>query len=196
VILSGTGSDGSIGIRMIKARGGLTVAQEPAEAEFDGMPRNAVATGLVDLVLPVAQIPAQILRVVQTQPSVKVVSELAEETQRDRKLLQAIFAQVRARTGQDFSRYKPATVLRRIGRRMLLNHTEDLSRYLVAQALREHPQMARAVLIAVTGYGQESDRERAYAAGFDHHLPKPARVKDLLAVLARRRQNGARDTAD
>lgn len=62
-----------------------------------------------------------------------------------------------------------------------------------ARALREHPQTAKAVLVAVTGYGQESDRERAYAAGFDHHLAKPARVKDLLAVLDQRRPSGAPD---
>ncbi|NBC46647.1 MAG: hypothetical protein GVY22_01375 [Gammaproteobacteria bacterium] len=152
VILSGTGSDGSIGISMVKERGGLTIAQEPSEAEFDGMPRSAIASGLIDLILPVVQMPEQILRVIRTQPSVAVVDDPAEQAQRERKVLQAIFAQVRARTGQDFSRYKPATVLRRIRRRMQLNHIEDLERYL--ERLRHDPSEVRALgnelLITVT----------------------------------------------
>ncbi|MBK1705875.1 CheR family methyltransferase [Halochromatium glycolicum] len=123
------------------------------------MPRSAIASGLVDLILPVAQMPEQILRVIRTQPSVAVVDELAEQAQRERKVLQALFGQVRARTGQDFSRYKPATVLRRIRRRMQLNHIEDLERYL--ERLRHDPGEVRALgnelLITVTHFFRDGE---------------------------------------
>ncbi|WP_373507922.1 response regulator, partial [Thiocapsa sp.] len=66
----------------------------------------------------------------------------------------------------------------------------DMDGHAVARALREQPRMANAVLIAMTGYGQPRDRERAYAAGFDHHLVKPARTRELLAVLDKRRDDG------
>ncbi|WP_338074192.1 hybrid sensor histidine kinase/response regulator [Halochromatium glycolicum] len=87
------------------------------------------------------------------------------------------------------ARFEPDTVVLDIG-------LPDMDGHEVARALREQPQTAEAVLIAVTGYGQASDREQAYAAGFDHHLPKPARIKDLLAVLDKRRQPGAQGGED
>src|SRR5215469_11682305 len=68
VILTGTGSDGTLGIRDIKANGGLVIVQDPNEAEYDGMPQSAIATGLTDLILPVAEIPDSILRFDRTQP--------------------------------------------------------------------------------------------------------------------------------
>jgi len=77
VVLSGTGGDGAIGISMIKERGGLTIAQEPTEAEFDGMPQSAIATGLIDLVLPVREMPAQIQRFLRTRPRLVHSSEHA-----------------------------------------------------------------------------------------------------------------------
>jgi two-component system, chemotaxis family, CheB/CheR fusion protein len=85
VILSGTGSDGALGVKEIKERGGLTIAQVPNEAEYDGMPQSAIATGLVDLVLPVAKIPEAVLRFARTEPRVQLSdTELAD---RERQLL-------------------------------------------------------------------------------------------------------------
>ena len=96
------------------------IAQDPSEAEYDGMPQSAIATGLVDLVLPVAEIPAAILRFAHTEPRISVPSEDEEVEAEERRLLQKVFAQIRARTGRDFTPYKRSTILRRIQRRMQL----------------------------------------------------------------------------
>ncbi|WP_373510816.1 CheR family methyltransferase, partial [Thiocapsa sp.] len=177
VVLSGTGSDGSIGISMVKERGGLTIAQEPSEAEFEGMPRNAIATGLVDLVLPVPEMPERILQFIRTTPSVEVADDLTQHAHHDPQVLQHVFAQVRARTGQDFSRYKPSTVLRRIRRRMQLNHTEDLYDYL--ERLRQHPaevlQLADDLLITVTQFFRDS---AIYAHIEENVIPRLFEGKD------------------
>jgi two-component system CheB/CheR fusion protein len=106
VVLSGTGADGTVGISMIKERGGLTIAQEPGEAQFDSMPQSAIATGLIDLVLPVRDMPAHILRFMRIQPRIQLGDAPEAQPKHDRQVLQHIFGQVRARAGQDFSRYK------------------------------------------------------------------------------------------
>ncbi len=130
VILTGSGSDGTLGLREIKERGGLAIAQDPIEAEYDSMPQSAVATGLVDLVLPLAQIPRAILDFVRTQPDVRLPANEEEIEAETRRLLQKVFAQLRARTSRDFSRYKRATIMRRIQRRMQLQHVEKFDAYL------------------------------------------------------------------
>jgi len=76
VVLTGTGSDGTLGVREIKAKGGIIIVQDPNEAEFDGMPQSAIATGMVDLILPVADMFGAILRLAQTQPRVGATEEL------------------------------------------------------------------------------------------------------------------------
>ena len=159
VILTGTGSDGTLGIKEIKEKGGLTVVQDPNEAEYDGMPQSAIATGLVDLVLPLAEMPKKILRFARTRPRIAVPED--EETLGDsqRQTLQKIFAQIRARTGRDFTRYKRSTILRRIQRRMQLAHVEELADYLAW--LREEPDEVHALaddfLITVTNFFRDSE---------------------------------------
>lgn len=159
VVLTGTGSDGTLGIRDIKANGGLVIVQEPNEAEYDGMPQSAIATGLVDFILPVAEIPDHILRFDRTQPRIVVKAEGEDGSVDDRILLQKVFAQLRARTDRDFSRYKRSTVLRRISRRMQLNYLEDLSKYI--ERLRDHPEEVRALaddlLITVTHFFRDAE---------------------------------------
>ena len=154
VVLTGTGSDGTLGIREIKASGGLVVVQDPNDAEYDSMPQSAIATGLPDLVLPVAQIPEAIVRFARTEPRVPVPDEDTAVERSDRALLQKVFTHLRARTDRDFSRYKLSTVLRRIARRMQLNYLEDLQSYL--NKLREEPEEVRALaddlLITVTNF--------------------------------------------
>ena len=154
VVLTGTGSDGTLGIRDIKAKGGLVLVQDPNEAEYDGMPQSAIATGLVDRILPVAEIPGAILRYERTEPRVPLPADDAEPEHDQRILLQKVFAQLRARMDRDFSRYKSSTILRRIARRMQLHYVEDLPAYI--EKLREHPEEARALaddlLITVTNF--------------------------------------------
>ena len=154
VILTGTGSDGTLGLKEIKEEGGLTVVQDPTEAEYDGMPQSAIATGLIDLVLPLAKIPAAILRFARTEPRVAVPAEDQDLHDEERPLLHKVFTQVRARTGRDFSRYKRSTVMRRLRRRMQLTQTEELSDYLLL--LRQEPSEIVALsddfLITVTNF--------------------------------------------
>src|SRR5688572_10223011 len=136
VILSGTGSDGTLGIKAVKEHGGLTVVQDPDEAEFDGMPRSAIATGLVDLVLPVAAIPERVIRISWLRPAIAVPADGNLHPEEER-VLESIFALLRSRTRRDFSRHKRSTILRRIQRRMQLRQVERLAAY--AELLRERP---------------------------------------------------------
>ncbi|HZP04593.1 MAG TPA: chemotaxis protein CheB [Terracidiphilus sp.] len=158
VVLTGTGADGSLGVKDVKANGGLVIAQDPKEAEFDGMPYSAITTGLVDLILPIAEIPANILRFERTTPRI-LVSAHEEVSPDDGALLQKVLALLRVRTDRDFSRYKRSTVLRRIGRRMQLNHVDDLTSYL--ETLRERPDEVRALaddlLITVSSFFRDHE---------------------------------------
>lgn len=160
IILTGTGSDGTLGVKEVKARNGFVIVQDPNEAEFDGMPQSAIATGMVDFVAPVAEIPALVSRICETQPRLPFVDdESAATEQEDRVLLQKVFAQIRARTERDFSRYKRSTILRRIARRMQINHIETLPAYL--DRLRENGDEVRALaddlLITVTNFFRDPE---------------------------------------
>jgi two-component system CheB/CheR fusion protein len=158
VILSGTGSDGTLGIKEIKQVGGLAVAQDPAEAEYDGMPQSAIATGLVDLVLPVAEIPGAIVRYVRARPNIPVPDEDEDVDGEQRQTLSKLLALVRGRTGRDFSRYKRSTLMRRIQRRMQLHQVEHFADYL--DYVRSEPE-ARALsdefLITVTNFFRDPE---------------------------------------
>ncbi|HUB78386.1 MAG TPA: CheR family methyltransferase [Bryobacteraceae bacterium] len=159
VILTGTGSDGTLGIKDVKANGGLVIVQDPNEAEYDSMPQSAIATGLADYVLPLVEIPGAILRYDRTQPRVTMPSDGDEVPQSEWALLQKVFAQLRARTDRDFSRYKRSTVLRRVAKRMQLNYLEDLPAYV--ERLRERPEEVRALaddlLITVTHFFRDPE---------------------------------------
>ncbi|MCB1841638.1 MAG: hypothetical protein KDI09_01640, partial [Halioglobus sp.] len=152
VVLSGTGSDGAVGVREIKSQGGLTIAQNPDTAEHTGMPSAAINTGAVDYVLDIAQIADQILAYAShsyVQSTEK--STLAESAPDDFRL---ILAKLRAQTHQDFSDYKPGTLTRRIQRRMSIRHITTTPDYI--RLLDEDPdevqQLFRDVLIGVTSF--------------------------------------------
>ena len=116
VVLSGTGTDGSAGLETIKAQGGWTLAQDPAEAKFDGMPESAIATGRVDLVLPVEQIGEALAKRVRSAGSIGTAERTSNSVTEDG--LRSVLAIIEARTGRDFSAYKPGTLSRRIERRI------------------------------------------------------------------------------
>jgi two-component system CheB/CheR fusion protein len=159
VVLTGTGSDGTLGIKDIKANGGLVIVQDPNEAEYDGMPQSAIATGMADFVLPLAEIPATILRYDNTEPRVPRVDDGEIVPQDERVFLQNILAHLRSVTERDFSRYKPSTVLRRISRRMQLNHVEDPRAYIDMLRIRvdEARALADDLLITVTHFFREPE---------------------------------------
>lgn len=163
VILSGTGSDGVLGIKEIKEKGGLTIAQEPNECEFDGMPRSAIAGGFVDFVSPVKQIPNRIVRYVNTHPRL-ILAEDGEPTEEGQKqCLQRILAEILTRTNRDFSRYKPSTLMRRVRKRMQLHHIEDLTEYV--DYLREKPSevstLCEELLVTVTNFFRDPETFQA-----------------------------------
>ncbi len=159
VILTGTGSDGALGIKEVKANGGLVVVQDPNEAEYDGMPQSAIATGLVDFVLPVAEIANAVLQYSRIRPRVRISDVDIDVESDDRRLLQKIFALIRTRTGRDFSHYKRSTIMRRIARRMQLNHIEELPKYVakLGQSQEEVHALADDLLVTVTSFFR--DRE-------------------------------------
>ncbi len=165
VVLSGTGADGSMGLKRVKENGGVAVVQDPSEAEYPDMPRSSIATGLVDLVLPVAEMPARLvgyrdrLRRIAAGGSDEeeeppAAPDLRDGREDEEKALAAIITQLRLRTGHDFTNYKRATVRRRIERRITVTEAADLADY--AQFIREHPEEARALLkdllISVTNF--------------------------------------------
>jgi two-component system CheB/CheR fusion protein len=161
VILSGTGSDGTLGLRRIKEKGGFVIAQDPAEAAYDGMPGSAIATGLVDLTLPAAEIPGRLLTLNNGAQQSRFPEEALNRPVLDLDFatMQEILAMVRQQTGDDFSQYKRQTLQRRIARRLQVHDLPDAASYL--EFLRTHPGeipvLMRDLLISVTNFFR--DRE-------------------------------------
>jgi len=153
VILSGTGANGSMGLKRVKEHGGVAFVQDPNEAQYSDMPRNAIATGLVDYVLPVSEIPSKILSYSQHRGTIQI-AETQEIPATDEQALRNIFTHLRIRTGHDFSNYKRATMLRRIERRLGIKELSGLPQY--AQYLKENREEAQALmkdlLISVTNF--------------------------------------------
>jgi two-component system CheB/CheR fusion protein len=153
VVLSGSGGDGSVGLRAIKEKGGLVIVQDPEEAEFDGMPRSAIATGAVDFVASVADIPDLIFRQLHPAASgvVDATKSLKDPTSDE---FSQIIALVRHKTSHDFSVYKKGTLERRLEHRMNAVRIEDRPLYL--KLLREKPGEAellrKDLLIGVTQF--------------------------------------------
>jgi len=166
IVLSGTGSDGTVGLKSVKEEGGITLAQEPDEAEYDSMPRNAIGTGMVDFVLPVAEMPQKLVSLSRNAGMIKLphADELHLPTDTDPRrradsALQEVLSMLRARTGHDFAQYKRATVLRRIERRLQVNQLRDLPTY--RDYFRDTPAetqpLLKDMLISVTNFFR--DRE-------------------------------------
>ena len=124
IVLSGTGSDGTKGIRTIKDEGGMVMAQNPESAEFDGMPRSAIATGLADYVLPAAEMPAQLIAYV-AHAFGKRPHPVSPSTPKVEDLLKKTCILLRTQTGHDFSLYKRNTLVRRIERRLAVNQIDS-----------------------------------------------------------------------
>jgi two-component system, chemotaxis family, CheB/CheR fusion protein len=156
VILSGTGVDGTMGIRYIREAGGVTIAQSPDESSYDGMPTSAIATGFVDLVLPSAQIPAELIRL-RERPAEDRHDEAPAHD--DEGELAGVFAELRRRTGHDFSAYRRSTVLRRLDRRLRFNNVRTLAEYqpLLESSATESQALLRDLLISVSSFFRDPE---------------------------------------
>jgi two-component system, chemotaxis family, CheB/CheR fusion protein len=155
VILSGTGADGSLGLKAVKEKGGLVIAQDPDEAEYDGMPRSAIATGAVDLVLPGAKIAEALVKYDRRMALTRTQNGLRpQDTARD--WLHEIIELLRTKTAHDFTLYKQGTLQRRIERRMAMAaiETDDMDRYLdvLRNDTSELDLLAKDLLINVTSF--------------------------------------------
>ena len=182
IVLSGNGSDGTEGVRAIKAEGGITFAQDERSAKYPGMPASATASGCVDFVLPPVGIAGEIARIARHP----YVARRSEGLPRDRAMeseedIGRIFLLVRDATGVDFAQYKPPTTMRRILRRMALNKIDDLKSYAVH--LREHPGELDALfqdfLINVTSFFRdpgafETLKEKVFPRLLENRAPSDA----------------------
>jgi two-component system CheB/CheR fusion protein len=159
VIMSGTGSDGSVGIRAVKGEGGIVFAQDET-AKYDGMPKSAIDTGCVDFVLPPDKIAAELLRIRRhpylTPGQPGETAQIIPDQEND---LNKIFIMLRSARGVDFASYKRSTIMRRISRRMLLQKIEGLGKYVVY--LKENPSeieiLYQDILINVTSFFREPE---------------------------------------
>ena len=152
VILSGMGSDGTMGLRAIKEKAGLVLVQDPASAKFDSMPRSAIDAGLADIVAPVEELPGKIvaylqhaLHITRTEPALEL---------KDQSALEKVLILLRSKTGHDFSMYKKSTVYRRVERRMGIHQIDKIALY--ARYLQSNPQevelLFNELLIGVTSF--------------------------------------------
>ena len=158
IILSGTGSDGTLGLRAVKGEGGLVMVQSPESTEYDGMPRSAIATGLVDVALPPAEMPTYLI---------SYAAHAAERRNRSpapllpasEDALKKIFVLLRIQTGHDFSQYKRNTIKRRLERRMVIQQITNLDGYVrfLQQAPEEVEVLFRDLLIGVTSFFRDPD---------------------------------------
>ena len=158
IVLSGTGSEGALGLRSIKEKGGLVLVQDPKTTRYDGMPNSAIATGLVDYILPVDKMPGQLMRHVThvharpVEPADNTESNIPEP-------LQKIIVLMRNRTGHDFSLYKQNTILHRIEKRMAILQVENMATYVTY--LRNNPQeidlLFSEFLIRVTNFFRDPE---------------------------------------
>jgi len=174
VILSGMGSDGTLGLRAIKEEAGVVLVQEPSTAKFDGMPRSAVDAGLADIVAPVDELPGKIIAYLQRTPLIaRTEVPLEDKTQ---SALEKAVILLRAHTGHDFSLYKRNVLYRRIERRMGIHQISKSGVYV--RYLQENPQeldlLFKELLIGVTSFFRDP---AAWEALRDQAIP---------AVLANR----------
>lgn len=149
IVLSGTGSDGTLGIRSIKAEAGMVMAQTPESSEYDSMPRNVIDTGLADYILPPKEMPVQLISYLT-----QAFGKTSYPTSRTEDSMNRIFNLVFSRTGHDFSRYKKGTITRRIDRRMAVHSIRQLDEYVhyLEQKPAEVEALFRDFLISVTNF--------------------------------------------
>ena len=152
VILSGMGSDGTMGLTAIKEKGGVALVQEPSSARFDSMPRSAIKAGLADLVAPAEHLPVKLIDYLRHALTIEKTELLLEE--KDQSALEKVLILIRSKSGHDFSMYKKNTIYRRIERRMSIHQLNRIAAYV--RYLQENSQevelLFKELLIGVTSF--------------------------------------------
>ena len=175
IVLSGTASDGTQGIKAIKGEGGMVMVQDPASAKYDGMPKSAIDTGLVDFILPVEKMPGQLIGYAK-HPVVKTPGEVLFSENAGRNQLQKIFAIIRSATGHDFSHYKHSTIERRIERRLAVHQIGTLPDYILylQKNSEEIENLFKNLVIGVTSFFRDPE---SYQVFEQQVLPKLIEAK-------------------
>jgi chemotaxis methyl-accepting protein methylase/PAS domain-containing protein len=160
IILSGMGSDGTLGVSAVKEKLGMVMVQDVRSAKSDGMPRSAIGTGLVDYVAPAEELPTKLMDYVKQASMAATVPRKADVVvEKSGGMLQKIFVLLRAQAGHDFSFYKKSTIYRRVERRMTVHQISDISLYV--RYLQENPQeidlLFRELLIGVTSFFRDPE---------------------------------------
>ena len=155
IILSGMGSDGSLGLKTIKEKNGLVMVQDPLNSKFDGMPRSAIATVIVDIVAPAIELPAKLIDCLNFTPIALPNTEIDPKNTSN---LEKIVILLRTQTGHDFSLYKKNTLFRRIERRMNVHQIDKIQSYV--RFLQENPKeleiLFKELLIGVTNFFRDT----------------------------------------
>ena len=158
IILSGTGTDGTLGVKAIKGGVGMVMVQDEQSAKYDGMPKSAIATGLADYVLPPGKMPEQLVKYTRHATRKATPGAGTAEAPLPRAL-QNVLVHLRARTGHDFSQYKKNTIFRRVERRMNVHQIDDISEYgrYLRESDREAGILFKELLIGVTNFFRDPE---------------------------------------
>jgi two-component system CheB/CheR fusion protein len=166
VVLSGAGADGSLGLGRVREEGGVSIAQDPSEAEHSGMPRSAIQTGWVDFILPVASMPEKLVSLKENAERIQLPPAERSAGGGEEGELRELLALLRARTRHDFTNYKRTTLLRRVERRLQVTESEDIRAYL--EYIRRNPEelqgLLRDLLISVTNFFRDHEAFRRLEA--------------------------------
>jgi two-component system CheB/CheR fusion protein len=162
IVLSGTGTDGTLGLKAIKGAGGMAIAQEETQAKYSNMPRSAIDTGVVDYVLPVEKMPAELIKYVK-HPYIGGSKKPLTAKEKLENHLQKIFMLIRGATGHDFSQYKMNTSRGRSERRMAVHQVDKISEYVAF--LQKNPSeiktLFKDLLITVTNFFRDAEAFKA-----------------------------------
>ena len=158
IVLSGTGSDGTLGIRAIKEYGGMVIAQDDQSAKFDGMPRSSISTGMVDYILPAQKMPEEIVNYIK-HPLIRKTSDIESALNEDDNNLSKIIMVLRDEKGVDFSAYKSNTIIRRLEKRISINRFHSIDEYVsfLVNNKNEINILFKELLIGVTKFFRDEE---------------------------------------
>lgn len=182
VVLSGTGSDGTSGVKAVKEHGGLVIVQDPSSAKFDGMPKSAINTGLADFILSPREIAAEILNFSYYPTIIKPHEN--DVAISDEETFSHIYAILKNVSGIDFTYYKRTTVLRRIERRMVVTHSTSLADYakLLGDNVDEVNVLVKEILIGVTNFFRDAPFFEKLKYSAIYNIVERANEKDPIRV--------------